>query len=145
MYAWSTHKIDLANQINCAGNTLLTDSHEIICSVLQDREVKNRTLSSGTSRIGHIRVSTTVPAPRAKVLLLLLLPLSFIMYFNLLVIIFKIKDSFLKTPTSVESHITAQVEDCVDTLYRVLQERFSLFYFLIVSLTLSSGDGEFKR
>ena len=67
------------------------------------------------------------------------------MYFNLLVIIFKVKASFLKTPTSVESHIIVQVEDCVDTLHRVLQERFSLFYFLIVSLTLSSGDGEFKR
>ena len=42
-------KIHPENQINnCAGYTLLTDSHEILNPV-QDREVKNHTLSRGTS------------------------------------------------------------------------------------------------
>ena len=30
LYTWNTYKIHLANQINHAGNTLLTDSHKNI-------------------------------------------------------------------------------------------------------------------
>ena len=49
----STNKIHLANQINHAGNTLLTDSHEIIpCSgqTGQKPSVKH-TLSSGPNAL----------------------------------------------------------------------------------------------
>ena len=44
----STNKFHLPNQINHAGITLLTDSHEIIYPVWE-REDKNHTLSSGTT------------------------------------------------------------------------------------------------